>query len=88
MKVVAVAGVTSEMARRARTVTGGILKVEATVFAVRLSVKWGRKSDSKGFGQSNEKDVVTIDRDAGRVGVSVCVWRAGDCLVSDYRFDL
>ena len=30
MTVVAVAGVTSEMARRARTVTGGILKVEAT----------------------------------------------------------
>ena len=88
MTVVAVAGVTSEMARRARMVTGGILKVEATVFAVRLSVKWGRKSDSKGFGQSNEKDVVTIDRDAGRVGVSVCVWRAGECLVSDYRFDL
>lgn len=37
--VVAEAGVTSEMVRKARTVTGGILKIEATVFAVRLSVK-------------------------------------------------
>ena len=36
---VAEAGVMSEMVRRARTATGGILKVEATVFAVRLSVK-------------------------------------------------
>ena len=73
MMVVAGAGGTSEMVRSARTVTGGILKVEATVFAVRLSVKWGRKSESKGFGHSSGKDGATIDRDAGRLGFSVCV---------------
>lgn len=86
MTVVARAGVTSEMVRRAQMVTGGILKVEATVFAVRLSVKWGGKSESKGFGHSSGKDGVTIDRNAGRLGFSV--GRGRECLVSNYRFYL